>query len=446
MGASQPGGAAAVREPRGYQNWRRVAGVSLLLAGALAWAQNSLAEHVFQVPRAQLEKALQNMHASSPGRLPILEGFVAPEVPALEKYQRAYYQYKLEVRSVGSAATLLQVNAKVTAWYAGENAAQAGYRVLPSNGRLESDLFERLEELLQQTSASVAAQPGIGKTTAPAPVTEGDSGTSAVGGKTPADSSPFDTPLPLEQPASRANLSPPSAQDLTQQKRVQQLSEQAENLEEILRSQTRPSDLAAVLKSGTPVMAKPIEPSEVLFRADAEDEFKVLDQSAGWVHVQVSGISRGWIRRSELEMPGETRAEVDSPATVPAASTQPETHEETSLFPGDWSPLRGRIVRIIWVRPASDAGGAATDRWSLASSVFRETFSRVSRSDAKIEGVVIVIDAADGGMVAATANSLRRWNTGAISDAAFRKECWADPPGAMGETAVHEHRTKAQNQ
>ena len=419
-------------------------GLGLFLAGALATAQNTTAEHVFQVPRAELEKALQNVHASSPGRLPILEGFVAPEVPALEKYQRGYYQYQLEVRPVGSGATLLQVTAKVTAWYTGGSATQAGYRVLPSNGRLESDLFERVEEMLQQTSASVAVKPGAENTT-PAPAAPADSVTVASK-KAGTDSSAFHTSLPLDHPSSRVGLAPPNPQELTQQKRVQQLTEQAANLEEVLRNQAQPSDLAAVRKTGTPVMAKPLETGEVLFRADAEDEFKVLDESAGWVHVQVSGISRGWIRRSELEMPGEARAEVDSSSKAPETSAEPQTHEETSLFPGDWSPLRGRMVRITWVRPASGTGQGAPDRWSLASSVFRDTFSRVSRSDAKIEGVVIVIDAADGGMIAATANSLRRWNTGAISDAAFRKECWADPPEAMGETAEHKHRAKAQNQ
>jgi hypothetical protein len=419
-------------------------GLGLFLAGALATAQNTTAEHVFQVPRAELEKALQNVHAPSPGRLPILEGFVAPEVPALEKYQRGYYQYQLEVRPVGSGATLLRVNAKVTAWYSGENASQAGYRVLPSNGRLESDLFERVEEMLQQTSGTVAAKTGTGKTM-PAPAVAADPGTVAAK-KAGTDSSAFHTSLPLDQPSSRAGLAPPNAQELAQQKRVQQLTEQAANLEEVLRNQAQPSDLAAVRKTGTPVMAKPLETGEVLFRADAEDEFKVLDESAGWVHVQVSGISRGWIRRSELEMPGEARAEADSSSKAPETSAQPQTHEETSLFPGDWSPLRGRMVRITWVRPASGTGQGAPDRWSLASSVFRDTFSRVSRGDPKIEGVVIVIDAADGGMIAATASSLRRWNTGAISDAAFRKECWADPPEAMGETAEHKHRAKAQNQ
>ena len=429
---------------RWNQNRLWALGLALFLAGALATAQNNPAEHVFQVPRAELEKALQNMRASSPGRLPILEGFVAPDVPALEKYQRGYYQYQLEVRPVASGATLLRVNAKVTAWYTGGNATQAGYRVLPSNGRLESDLFERIEEMLQQTSASVAVKPGMGNTK-PAPAAPADSGTVAAK-KAGTDSSAFHTSLPLDQPASRAGLAPPNSQELAQQKRVQQLTEQAANLEEVLRNQAQPSDLAAVRKTGTPVMTKPLETGEVLFRADAEDEFKVLDESAEWVHVQVSGISRGWIRRSELEMPGEAKAEADSSSKAPGTSAEPQTHEETSLFPGDWSPLRGRMVRITWVRPAPDAGQGAPDRWSLASSVFRETFSRVSRSDAKIEGVVIVIDAADGGMIAATANSLRRWNTGAISDAAFRKECWADPPEAMGETAEHKHQAKTQNQ
>ena len=429
---------------RWHQNQLLTAGLALFLAGALATAQNNPAEHVFQVPRPELEKALQNMHASSPGRLPILEGFVAPDVPALEKYQRGYYQYQLDVRPVGSGATLLRVTVKVTAWYTGGNATQAGYRVLPSNGRLESDLLERVEEILQQTSGSVAVKPGTGKTM-PAPAVAADSVTVASK-KAGADSSAFRTSLLLDQPASRARPAPPDAQELVQQKRVQQLTEQVANLEEVLRNQAQPSDLAAVRKTGTPVMAKPLETGEVLFRADAEDEFKVLDESAVWVHVQVSGISRGWIRRSELEMPGETRAEADSSVKAPETSAEPQTHEETSLFPGDWSPLRGRMVRITWVRPASDAGQRTPDRWSLASSVFRDTFSRVTRSDAKIEGVVIVIDAADGGMIAATTNSLRRWNTGAISDAAFRKECWADPPEAMGETAEHKHQAKTQNQ
>ena len=135
----------------------RSAGVFILLASAIVVAQSNSSEHVFKVSRANLDKALANLHANTPGRLPILDGFVAPEVSALEKYQRAYYQYKLEIRPAKGGATALRVSAKVTAWYAGDNATPAGYRVLPSNGRLETDLVERLEEALNFALASGTA-------------------------------------------------------------------------------------------------------------------------------------------------------------------------------------------------------------------------------------------------------------------------------------------------
>src|SRR6266404_1776383 len=399
MGASQPGGAPAMISAQSSCR-KRLLRVSafVLLAGALAVSQSSPSEHVFQVSRAELDKALASLHANSPGRLPILDGFVAPDASALEKYQRAYYQYKLEIRPAGAGATSLRVSAKVTAWYAGDNSSPAGYRVLPSNGRLETDLVERLEETLQQKSADVA-DPSAPKTSSPDVRTPDartkDPASAVAGSAPPAKSSVFGLGFPTEQPDSRTALAPPNSRELAQQKRLQQLNEQAANLEEILRNQARPGDLAAVRKTGTPIFAKPMEPGDVLFKADAEDEFKVLDESGGWVHVQVSGISRGWIRRSALEMPGEAAA-ADAGLKPPAATTGPETHEETSLFPGEWSALRGRIVRITWVRPES--GGPATDRWQLARSVFRDTYGNISRNNLKVDGVVIVIDAADGGM------------------------------------------------
>jgi len=417
--------------------------VSLLLGGAVAAAQSNSSEHVFQVSRADLDKALASLHATSPGRLPILDGFVAPEVSALEKYQRAYFQYKLEIRPAGAGATALRVSAKVTAWYAGDKTAQAGYRVLPSNGRLETDLVERLEEALQQKSPDVAGD--TLSNSGPAQTTTDRTPAGARSSTRSAKSSTFGLTFPRAQPDSRAAMTPPDSHELAQQKRIQQLSDQAANLEEVLHNQAHPNDLAAVRKAGTPVFAKPVEPGDVLFRADAEDEFKVLDESGGWVHVQVSGISRGWIRRPDLEMPGEAIAAADT-TKQPATAPEPETHEETSLFPGEWTALRGRMVRIAWVEPASDGVQGAMDRWQLARSAFRATYDRISRSNMKVDGVVLVIDASDGGMVAATIDALRRWNTGVISDAAFRKECWTDSPEALGETAHRESRDKSQSQ
>ena len=423
---------------------RRLSLSALLLMSWFAASQITPAEHVFQVPRAELDKALHDLHVSSPGRLPTLEGFVGADVPSLEKYKQAYYQYKLEFRPVGSGATLLRVSARVTAWYAGGGTTQPGYRELPSNGRLETDLFERLEEALQQNSSHAERQ--ASPSTSTAENAGGADRAPATSGHTPpAATPPFHPFPPLEPPSTRSSLQPPTAQELAHQKQVQQLTEQAANLEEILRNLAHPNDLAAVRKTGTAIFTKPADDGELLFRADAEDEFKVLDESGDWVHVQVSGISRGWIRRSELEMPGETNTAAGLVSKPTPAAAGPALREETSLFPGDWPALRGRMVRIVWARPESVAP-SETARWPLARSLFLDTYSRISRDNARVEGVVIVIDAADGGMIAATANSLRRWNTGTISDAAFRKECWADPPEAIGDTVRRNATGKPQTE
>jgi len=399
----------------------------LLAAAANVWAQTRPAERVFQLPRAEIEKALKDLKALSPGKLPTLDGFVSSDAGTLDKYKRPYYQYKVEMHPAAKGATLVRISAKVTAWYAGGTSA-AGYRELPSNGRLENDLIERLEEELHQSSAGASD------------VIDSHSGTSTQPKPTPNKNAearasvnpPFRLPSPFGQPETRSSVTLPSPKELQQEKRVQQLSEQAMNLGEILRSQSRPEDLAAVRRNGTPVYAKADAAAEVLFRSDAEDEFRVLDESGDWVHVQVSGPSRGWIHRADLEMPSELTA-VGGPQGGAKGAAKAEAREDTSLFPGDWSPLRGRMVRIRWVQPETASGVA--DRWQFARLVFRDAYRDVLRSATKVDGVVIVIDSADGGMIAATIGTLQRWDSGAISDAAFRKECWADPPEALGETA-----------
>jgi uncharacterized protein YgiM (DUF1202 family) len=50
-------------------------------------------------------------------------------------------------------------------------------------------------------------------------------------------------------------------------------------------------------------MARAGEESRVLFKAAVNDEFEFLDAEGEWVHVQISGVSRGYIRRSALELP-----------------------------------------------------------------------------------------------------------------------------------------------
>ena len=65
-------------------------------------------------------------------------------------------------------------------------------------------------------------------------------------------------------------------------KHMEELTKQAKGLEEILHNQAHPDNLVAVKKSGTPVLANPIEGAKVLFLATAEDEFEIRHLFPRW--------------------------------------------------------------------------------------------------------------------------------------------------------------------
>ena len=54
--------------------------------------------------------------------------------------------------------TIVRITAKITAWYADKDPTKSGYQVLPSNGRLELDLLDRLEEKFGGKPAPPAAR------------------------------------------------------------------------------------------------------------------------------------------------------------------------------------------------------------------------------------------------------------------------------------------------
>ena len=97
------------------------------------------------------------------------------------------------------------------------------------------------------------------------------------------------------------------------------LQTEAESLEEILKNQAHPKNLVAVKKSGTPVVATASLNAKTLFLASAHDEFEMLDFNRDWVHVRISGLSRGWIWRNNLEMP-ESVPDSDLPPNPAAVS------------------------------------------------------------------------------------------------------------------------------
>jgi hypothetical protein len=433
-----------VKEAFKWGRGSRVLGfaVLLLVTGRIALAQAAPVSRSFQASKADVEKALRKLPAYPGGRLPILDGFVIPGESPLERYQQGYYQYSVQLSEASDIETGAKVTAKVTAWYVDEDPSRSGYRSLPSNGRLESDLLDRLQDVLDgkpiTPQAATAGKPAD-QNLASAPNTSTVNSTLPDTASSVKASSVFRSAESLKSALSaKVPSATPETARTVEDSRTRQLEQEAKNLEEILHSQSRPNNLASVKDLKAQVFSRPVAGAKVLFVADAEDEFQVIDAQGDWVHVQISGSSRGWIRRSQLDLSSVTIDIAASDAAIGSsgAETFQQTREETATFPGEWAALRGKKVRIIWVQVNEGRKGSGAEaRTSFAKSVFRKTFPELTNESDKVEGVVIVFDSADGGMVATTVPALQRWNTGSLSDDSFWQQCWVDPPEAFGKPA-----------
>ena len=535
-------------------------------------------ERVFHHQKAELEKAIQDLHATLKGRLPILGGFAESIDEQSDRLTRGYFECAVQVVANGPDETRVHVTAKITAWYTDPNPAQSGYRVLLSNGHVESDLLDRIDEALA-TKAPVTAAPESPGSLASRPVASGENhptagsrpevtrirtwngdphsrieidvgaqvkyqatrisgpdriyfdientkidpellrtgvevesggllkrvrvgqnqqgiarvvlevdhakdysvsllpdpyrlvvdlyASSAAAEEAARANAPASGPMAtrLASPATRIDKStlaraglsasssglagspaaaviaaPSTSEDIESlrrrreqaEKELSDLSGVVQNLEEILRNQTHPTDIAVVRKSGTRVVSTASANSPVLFSADNEDEFQVLDTQPDWVHVLISGVSRGWIRRSDLNLPeglnaNSNKADVAAPAAEPPFRV---VREETNPFKGNWEPLKGKTVRIIWTAPASSEGkpAPALAKRNFAKSLLVTAYQEISSHDQAVAGVVIVFDSADGGQIAATLENLKQWQAGSLSEASFWRLCSVDPP------------------
>ena len=394
-----------------------------LVLAEFSHAQGNSHERSFPQSKPVVEKALRGMQASMAGHLPVLDGFAVPGDHSLDRYQRAYYQSTVQVIPTHAGGSLVRVSTKVTAWYADPSASRSGYQLLTSNGRLEADLLDQLADVLAS-----------GVSAAPSPI------------RPDAAEPTISAPMP-RIPDTGGSISSPIGQRPTGQGRADSqpgpgkaaetgsldLQAEAQNLEEILKNQAHPNNLVAVKKSGTPVVATPSLNAKTLFLASAHDEFEMLDFNADWVHVRISGLSRGWIWRSSLEMPGSV-PDVDMQTSGPPAPTAADlfhvSREETAPFPGDWAPLRGKSVKIISVQKMDDGAKDAGPEVKLefAKSLLDKSYAELAKPPQALAGVVLIFDAVDGGMIAATLASLEQWKAGTLSDAALWHQCFFDPP------------------
>jgi len=398
-------------------------------------------ERTFPQSKAAIEKALKGLPGAA-GRLPTLDGFATSADHPLDRYQRGYYQAKFEVSAAPSGGSVVRVNVQVTAWYADPATGKSGYQVLPSNGRLEGDLLDQLAEQLATTPAAAT------QTTAKATPTPPPAKAPAPPPQIARDEPTISAPVP-RIPQMSGGLSSSLAQSLAEQEKEkaapgagpkkpvddEQSSLQAEaaSLEEILKNQAHPKNLVAVKKSGTPVVATASLTAKTLFLASAHDEFEMLDFNRDWVHVRVSGLSRGWIWRNNLEMP-DSVPDADLPAdTAPAPNAADLFHvtrEETAPFPGDWAPLRGKYVKIVSVEKINEAAKDSGPllRLDYAKSLLQKDYAELEQKSQELAGIVLIFDSVDGGMIAATFPTLQQWKAGKLSDAGLWHQCFFDPP------------------
>jgi hypothetical protein len=393
-------------------------------------AQNAPYERAFPQSKPAVEKALAAMSGNLAGHLPVLDGFANPGEHPLDRYQRAYYQSKVQVTSTPSGGALVRVSTKVTAWYADPAGSHSGYQLLTSNGRLESDLLDQLAEQLAKDPGESSGRTAT--VSSPKPSSEAQSAEptiSAPGPKFPDTNRTFSSSL--SQGLSAEEGDRPSAPQKIE-KSDDALQAEADSLEEILKKQAHPKNLVAVKKSGTPVVSTPSLTAKPQFLASMHDEFEMLDFNADWVHVRISGLSRGWIWRNSVEMPDGIRDTDAAPAAglAPAADLFHVIRQETSTFPGDWEQLRNRNVKIISVQKidenAKDAGPKA--RLEYAKFLLEENYKELAQAPAALAGIVVIFDSADGGMIAATMPALQQWRAGTLSDSALWHKCFFDPP------------------
>ena len=379
----------------------------------------------FPQPKLQIEDALKSLQAFSGQKLPILDGFVASTSKPLDHYERGFYQFSIETVPGDSGATIVRLSAKITAWYADRDVSKSGYEVLPSNGRLELDFLDRLQEKL---TGKPVDPPATLNTRVEAPRAKLD--LSGV----PGSVSPVPNPT-AKTPNEVAEL---RSQRVIQERRVQQLAAELHNLKEIQHNQAHPPDLIVVSKSGTPVYSKPSESSRALFQASANDEFTYLDANDGWIHIEISGDARGYIRQNAALFPEHLAQK-----TIQAEETLEAKYkafrierQESSMFPGDWATLKGKTVKIYTVRPLSqdqrDSGPAARMNFTLA--LFEAGAREAATLSAKPDGIVVIFDAADGGIASATLADIQRYASGTLGRDKFLAQCNLDPDEAFRAT------------
>jgi hypothetical protein len=168
----------------------------------------------------------------------------------------------------------------------------------------------------------------------------------------------------------------------------------------------------------------------------ADDQFEFIDAEGEWIHVQISGASRGYIRRSGLDLPEAISARLAS-QNGNASEEKPAAfrveREEIGAFPGDWMQLKGKTVKIYTVQPASqDAKETGTSaKLRFAPSLFKKFAAESAASAPPVKGIVVIFDSAHGGIIGSTLLNAQQLASGSLPQDTFWNLYYLDPPDAL---------------
>jgi hypothetical protein len=410
-----------------------------LLCGQ-AWAQADDAPAVERTYPCSLEvvqKGLQQIGGFGGGKLPIMDGFVTATSDQLEHYERPYYQYRVHLRPLNANSTVVTVEAKISALYTNTDPSRSEYRSLPSNGRLEADLLDRLQAALPGgTGGSAPNSSATGLSHKPGASPD-------MRAKEPAlrpSSKALDTVVKTagSAAASEEQLDAILADRQAVREKTAALQVQIERLKGSDHKPANASRLASVKHSGVGVMSRQNFGGPVLFRAQAEDEFEVVELQSGWAQVRLGPDSAGYIQADELVVPEGivAKAAGASPEVSEAGGgVAPRdlgfsvSREDVTFFSGDWVRLKGKKVLFVYAQPRGLLSDMANQDAKLgyAKRIFESRYRAVSQAKTDVEGVVVVFLGSRGGVAAATLQDIRQWVEGGLADEAFVNRCSLDP-------------------
>jgi len=381
---------------------------------------SSIVERTYPFSVDAVQKALQRIGGFGGGKLPVLDGFVT--ATDVDRYDHPYFQYRVHLKPVDANNTLVSVEAKISALFANDP-SHPEYQALPSNGRLEADLHDRLQQALRGTSDSPITSPK-NKVTSPARPQQEE----VASGK----------PAPAEMTA-QAQLDAILAERQSLREKTASIQTQLDQMKASGHAPANASKIGSVKHSGVGVMSRQNFGGPVLFRAQAEDEFEIIELASGWAQVRLGPDSTGYIQADELNLPpGVQEKPADTLAAKSAAqapSVQPDlgfsvSREDVTVFSGDWARLKGKKVLFVYAQPRgllSDMGNEDA-KLGYAKRIFESRYRSVSQSKTDVEGVVVVFLGARGGVAAATLSDIQQWLEGGLPEAAFVNRCSLDPP------------------